>query len=95
VVAFFCLFVSLVSPFAGFLASGIKRGYDIKDFATSLPGHGGFLDRFDCAILVASFTYLLLASGLLFKDQLDIERAEYLIQDLSEYEKQVVVNALS
>jgi phosphatidate cytidylyltransferase len=43
-------FASLISPFAGFLASGMKRAYNIKDFASTLPGHGGYLDRFDCII---------------------------------------------
>ena len=88
--ALFCLFISVVSPFAGFLASGIKRALDIKDFATTLPGHGGFLDRFDCTILIASFSYLFLVSGQMYKDSLDIERAELLYQDLTEYEKRAV-----
>jgi len=44
------VFASLASPFAGFFASGMKRAYQIKDFAETLPGHGGFTDRFDCTI---------------------------------------------
>ena len=28
------------------MASAIKRGYDIKDFDTFFPGHGGLMDRF-------------------------------------------------
>jgi len=46
--AVFGLFASLIGPFAGFLASGIKRAYDVKDFGTIFPGHGGWVDRFDC-----------------------------------------------
>jgi phosphatidate cytidylyltransferase len=34
------LFASLVGPFGGFIASAVKRAYDIKDFASFLPGHG-------------------------------------------------------
>ena len=44
----FGLSASLVGPFVGFLASGIKRAYGIKDFAGTFPGHGGTIDRFDC-----------------------------------------------
>jgi phosphatidate cytidylyltransferase len=44
----FGLFSSLIGPFGGFLASGMKRAYDLKDFAATLPEHGGFIDRFDC-----------------------------------------------
>lgn len=35
------------------LMSSIKRDLDIKDMGTTLPGHGGLLDRFDSMILVA------------------------------------------
>jgi phosphatidate cytidylyltransferase len=49
------LFASLVGPYGGFLASGIKRAYDIKDFASFLPGHGGLMDRNDCQMLTALF----------------------------------------
>jgi len=53
---------SLIAPFAGFFASGIKRAYKIKDFSNALPGHGGFVDRFDCII----FMYII-SGGLLTK----------------------------
>lgn len=40
--------VVLVSAFAGDLAASLyKRKYNVKDFSSLLPGHGGFLDRFD------------------------------------------------
>lgn len=54
------LFASLFAPFGGFLASGFKRALKIKDFSNFIPGHGGILDRFDCHILMGSFTYLYL-----------------------------------
>lgn len=44
----FGMFSGVIGPFAGFMASGFKRAYGIKDFATTLPGHGGFMDRYDC-----------------------------------------------
>lgn len=49
------VFASLVGPFGGFIASAIKRAYDIKDFASIIPGHGGFMDRMDCQMLTAMF----------------------------------------
>ena len=44
-------------------ASWIKRKYDVKDFSSALPGHGGFLDRFDSFMLSGTFIYL---SNILF-----------------------------
>lgn len=40
--------------------SSIKRMYDVKDSGNILPGHGGFLDRFDSFIFVVPFIYFLL-----------------------------------
>lgn len=56
------LFVSSIAPFGGFFASGLKRGFKIKDFGDSIPGHGGFLDRFDCHYMVGTFTFVYLNS---------------------------------
>jgi phosphatidate cytidylyltransferase len=51
----FGLSASFIGPFAGFLASGTKRAYGIKDFAGTFPGHGGTVDRFDCQIYSCIF----------------------------------------
>lgn len=49
-----CLFA-----FVGDLsASWVKRVYHVKDFSSALPGHGGFLDRFDSFITAGAFVYL-------------------------------------
>lgn len=48
-------FASLVAPFGGFFASGIKRAYKVKDFGDTIPGHGGITDRFDCQFVLGFF----------------------------------------
>ena len=54
----FALFASLIAPFGGFFASGIKRAYRIKDFDSIFPGHGGVTDRMDCQFIMGLFTYV-------------------------------------
>lgn len=52
------LVASLVAPFGGFFASGFKRAFKIKDFGSTIPGHGGFTDRMDCQIVMGAFSYI-------------------------------------
>jgi len=54
----FALFASLIAPFGGFFASGIKRAYGKKDFDSLFPGHGGMTDRMDCQFIMGLFTYV-------------------------------------
>lgn len=56
------LFASIIGPFGGFFASGLKRAIKIKDFANSIPGHGGVSDRMDCQIIMGAFTYFYIHS---------------------------------
>lgn len=55
---------ALISMVGDLGASAIKRNYDIKDYGTLIPGHGGILDRFDSVIITAPIIYYLLRIGL-------------------------------
>ncbi|EGD75054.1 phosphatidate cytidylyltransferase [Salpingoeca rosetta] len=52
------VFASLIAPFGGFFASGLKRAFKIKDFDNLIPGHGGATDRFDCQLIMAFFFFV-------------------------------------
>jgi phosphatidate cytidylyltransferase len=58
----FGLFASLIAPFGGFFASGVKRAFDIKDFSDSIPGHGGLTDRMDCQFIMGVFASIYYSS---------------------------------
>ena len=51
-------FASLIAPFGGFFASGLKRTFNIKDFGDSIPGHGGMTDRMDCQFIMGFFSFV-------------------------------------
>ncbi|MBQ7149046.1 MAG: phosphatidate cytidylyltransferase [Pseudobutyrivibrio sp.] len=50
---------ALISMVGDLAASAIKRNYEIKDYGTLIPGHGGVLDRFDSVIITAPIIYFL------------------------------------
>ncbi len=56
------LMVSVVSQIGDLVASYIKREYEIKDYGSLFPGHGGMLDRCDSIILVAPVIFLFLSN---------------------------------
>jgi len=56
-VAILVFFGAIFSIIGDLCFSMIKRSYQVKDFGSVIPGHGGVLDRFDSVIFVAPFVY--------------------------------------
>lgn len=52
------ILVSIFGPIGDLAESKLKRAAGVKDASNILPGHGGFLDRFDALILAAPACYL-------------------------------------
>jgi phosphatidate cytidylyltransferase len=51
--------VAIAAPLGDLCESLIKRDLDVKDMSSILPGHGGFLDRFDALLFVLPVVYYL------------------------------------
>jgi phosphatidate cytidylyltransferase len=54
------LLIAVISQFSDLAESLIKRDSGVKDSGVIIPGHGGFLDRFDSYIFAAPALYYLL-----------------------------------
>lgn len=60
-----CVFIvigvigSFINQLGDLIASAYKRKHNIKDFSNVFPGHGGFMDRVDGLMFVASFVYII------------------------------------
>jgi phosphatidate cytidylyltransferase len=52
------LTVAAAAPLGDLCQSLIKRDLGVKDTGSILPGHGGFLDRFDALLFVLPAVWL-------------------------------------
>ena len=91
----FATFASLIAPFGGFFASGLKRTFKVKDFGESIPGHGGITDRMDCQFIMGFFAFMYYQSFIAVYRQSVGGVIEMAIQGLTVEEQVDVVRGLA
>lgn len=55
------IIISVSGTFGDLIESMLKRSTGVKDSGSIMPGHGGFLDRFDSALLSFPILYLFIS----------------------------------
>ena len=55
------LIAAITGVFGDLVESLLKRSVDVKDSGSFIPGHGGWLDRFDALIFSVPFAFIYLA----------------------------------
>ena len=55
------LIITIAGTFGDLIESMLKRSVGFKDSGTIMPGHGGFLDRFDSVVIAFPLVYLYIA----------------------------------
>ena len=54
------LIAAITGVFGDLVESMLKRSVDVKDSGSFIPGHGGWLDRFDALIFSVPFAFIYL-----------------------------------
>jgi len=88
------VFASVVAPFGGFFASGIKRAYQLDDFASIIPGHGGVFDRVDCQLIMGLATHTYYATFIGPSAILSVKRLLQLAASLAADDQLALYNQL-
>jgi phosphatidate cytidylyltransferase len=57
---YIAIIAAIIGTIGDLLESKIKRMANVKDSGAMLPGHGGFMDRFDSLLLATPFVWLLI-----------------------------------
>jgi phosphatidate cytidylyltransferase len=55
------LIISITGTYGDLIESMLKRSGGVKDSGNIMPGHGGFLDRFDSTIISFPLVYLFIS----------------------------------